>query len=100
MVETRRALPGSLGRLRLEDIHAFLVVAEELHFGRAAERLFLTSGALSRRVATIERAVGERLLDRTTRTVAMTPTGRHFAAAAATALRAFAGPVARDGDRS
>ncbi|MFI0419034.1 LysR family transcriptional regulator [Spongiactinospora sp. 9N601] len=53
----------------------FVAVAEELHFSRAARRLFVAQQALSRDVRKLEDRTGARLLDRTTRRVALTPAG-------------------------
>jgi DNA-binding transcriptional LysR family regulator len=56
-------------------LRAFVATAEELHFGRAAVRLFITQQALSKRVARLEEILGTRLLERNRRTVALTATG-------------------------
>ncbi|MDG4801614.1 LysR family transcriptional regulator [Micromonospora sp. WMMD980] len=61
------------------DLHTFAVVAETLSFSRAAERLHLTNSAVVRRIQRLERAVGVRLLDRSTVRVAMTPAGVRLA---------------------
>jgi DNA-binding transcriptional LysR family regulator len=75
-------LDRGLGGLRVEEIHSFVVLAEELHFARAAQRLFLSPGGLSRRVTHLERALGASLLHRTTRNVALTTHGEEFLPAA------------------
>ncbi|MEQ4722104.1 LysR family transcriptional regulator [Nonomuraea sp. B19D2] len=54
----------------------FVAVAEELHFSRAAQRLFVAQQALSRDVRRLEDRIGARLLERTTRRVTLTPAGR------------------------
>lgn len=63
----------------LKDLRAFLAVAEERSFARAAERLAVAQPALSRRIARMEEALGFALLTRTTRRVATTPAGEVFA---------------------
>src|SRR5215210_6098490 len=62
----------------LDQVRAFVVVAEELHFGRAAERLQMTQPPLSRQIQKLERAVGVRLFERDNRKVEMTTAGRAF----------------------
>ncbi|MFF2550342.1 LysR family transcriptional regulator [Nocardia sp. NPDC058058] len=58
------------------EIEAFLAVAEELHFGRAAERLRVSTGRISQTVKGLERRFGAVLFERTSRRVALTPIGR------------------------
>jgi DNA-binding transcriptional LysR family regulator len=55
---------------------SFATVADELHYGRAADRLHITQPALSRQVRDLERALGIRLFDRTSRRVVLTQAGR------------------------
>jgi len=64
----------------MREIEAFLVVAEELHFGRAAARLQVTTGRVSQSVRMLEREVGAPLFERTSRRVALTPLGAMFLA--------------------
>ena len=66
------------GEVELAQVEAFLVLAEELHFGRAAERLYLSQSRVSRLVSSLEREVGGRLFERTSRTVSLTPLGQSF----------------------
>ncbi|HLM22999.1 MAG TPA: LysR family transcriptional regulator [Propionibacteriaceae bacterium] len=62
----------------LDQVRAFVVVAEELHFGRAAERLQMTQPPLSRQVQKLERALGVRLFERDNRRVELTTAGETF----------------------
>ena len=67
-------------RFDLRQVRAFLRVAEQLHFGRAAERLSMTQPALSRTIRDLEEAVGVSLFERSTRRVRLTAAGAAFAA--------------------
>ena len=71
----------------MERIRAFVVVTEELNFGRAAARLHLTQPPLSRQIKLLEQEVGASLLDRSGRAVRLTPAGRVFLAEARRILR-------------
>ncbi|GGF54858.1 LysR family transcriptional regulator [Marmoricola endophyticus] len=71
----------------LEQLRGFVAVAEELHFGRAAERLAMTQPPLSRQVMKLERAVGVRLLERDNRGVELTAAGAAFLEEARRLLR-------------
>jgi DNA-binding transcriptional LysR family regulator len=59
-------------------LEAFVAIAEHGGFQRAAGRLHLTQTALSRRLQNLESHVGVRLIERTTRSVALTELGAHF----------------------
>jgi DNA-binding transcriptional LysR family regulator len=62
----------------LSQLRCFVAAADELHFGRAAARLNMTQPPLSRQIQLLERAVGAALLERTSRSVRVTPAGRAF----------------------
>jgi DNA-binding transcriptional LysR family regulator len=68
--------PMRTGELR--QYHYFLTLAQELHFGRAAELCFITQPALSQQIARLEESVGVRLFVRGQRAVALTPAGEIF----------------------
>ncbi|MBV9447088.1 MAG: LysR family transcriptional regulator [Streptosporangiaceae bacterium] len=61
------------------EIEVFLTLAEELHFSRTAERLYLPQSRVSRLVASLERKVGGALFERTSRRVTLTPLGQQLA---------------------
>jgi DNA-binding transcriptional LysR family regulator len=66
--------------MELREIEAFLAVAEELHFGRAASRLYRSQARVSQLVRSLEGRVGARLFERSSRRVALTPLGSSLAA--------------------
>jgi len=64
--------------ITLEQVRSFVAVAEELHFGRAAERLQMTQPPLSRQIQKLERSIGVQLLERDNRRVELTGAGSAF----------------------
>lgn len=72
------------GGVEMRDIETFLTLAEELHFGRTAERLTMSTARVSQTVQAFERRIGGRLFHRTSRRVVLTPLGA--------SLRAELGP--------
>jgi DNA-binding transcriptional LysR family regulator len=64
--------------VELRDIEVFLTLAEELHFGRTAERLHVTPARVSQAIKKQERAIGAALFERTSRVVRLTPAGERL----------------------
>ncbi|MFJ6573378.1 LysR family transcriptional regulator [Streptomyces sp. NPDC091292] len=75
--------------LETRQLRYFVAVAEELHFGRAAERLGMAQPPLSRAIRELERQLAVGLLRRTTRQVSLTPAGEVLLRDARTALDAI-----------
>lgn len=69
---------GSASMFDLNQLRCFVAVAEELHFSRAAARLNMTQPPLSRQIQVLEHIVDAPLLERTSRSVRLTPAGRSF----------------------
>lgn len=61
--------------LTAAHLRSFLAVAEELHFGRAAEKLHVSPSSISEHVATLEHRTGKTLFHRTSRSVTLTEDG-------------------------
>jgi DNA-binding transcriptional LysR family regulator len=61
--------------LEAREIECFLVLGEELHFGRTAERLYLSQSRVSQLLRSLESRIGGRLVERTSRRVRLTPLG-------------------------
>ncbi|MCF2527271.1 LysR family transcriptional regulator [Yinghuangia soli] len=66
------------GGIEIREIEAFLALAEELHFGRTGERLYISQSRVSQLLRALEHRVGARLVERTSRRVRLTPLGERF----------------------
>lgn len=69
------------------EIEAFLVLAEELHFGRTAQRLGVSPGRVSQLLVALERRTGRQLVLRSSRAVGLSAAGEQFLAEARTGYR-------------
>jgi DNA-binding transcriptional LysR family regulator len=81
--------------VELREIRVFLILAEELHFGRTAERLQLTSSRVSQILRQLEAKLGGQLLDRTSRRAVLTPLGERLLAEAKPAYEQLCGALER-----
>jgi DNA-binding transcriptional LysR family regulator len=86
--------------VELRQLEYFVAVAEDLHFGRAAERLMIGQPAVSQQVSRLERELGVSLFNRTSRTVTLSDAGHRFLPAARDVLSAAERARAAAADRS
>jgi len=77
-VKLKFMMPGVRRMPERHEIEAFLTLAEELHFGRTAERLRVSTTRISQTIRKLERGIGAPLFDRTSRRVTLTPIGRQL----------------------
>src|SRR5829696_1773078 len=80
------ALPSAVEAVELRHLRAFVAVAADLNFTRAAERLYISQPALSRQISILERRIGCRLINRSTHSVTLTMAGEALLARARTLL--------------
>ncbi|MBS0498731.1 MAG: LysR family transcriptional regulator [Proteobacteria bacterium] len=64
--------------MELRHLRCFLALAEELHFGRAAEKVHVDQSPFSRTIKELERELGAKLFTRTPRNTQLTPAGKAF----------------------
>jgi DNA-binding transcriptional LysR family regulator len=87
--------PAGLRSIDIRQLRYFLVLAEELNFRRAAERLHLTQPPLSRQIAALEAALGVHLLQRDAARTRLTDAGREAVAVFRAAVQAFDAALAQ-----
>jgi DNA-binding transcriptional LysR family regulator len=87
-------VPYLIVDVSIKQLRYFVAVAEELHFGRAAERLHMSQSPLSRSIRDLERELGLVLFVRTTRRVELTPAGAVFLKRSRHALAEMDGAIA------
>src|SRR5215831_6177672 len=83
-----RSISDHDGSMELQQLRYVVAVAEEGGFTRAAERCRVVQSALSHQIARLERELGARLFERTSRRVRLTPAGAAFLPAARQCLDA------------
>lgn len=66
--------------LEIRELECFMALADELHFGRAGERLYVSQSRVSQLLRDLERRIGTRLVERSSRRVRLTPAGERFLA--------------------
>jgi DNA-binding transcriptional LysR family regulator len=81
--------------LEVEQLRALATLAEELNFTRAAQRLGVAQPALSARISRMERRLGRKLVERSTRSVRLTDTGLELLRRAAPMLAELESQLSR-----
>jgi DNA-binding transcriptional LysR family regulator len=84
--------------IELRELRIFLVLADELHFGRTAARLGISQPGVSEAVRVLESRLGVKVFDRTSRRVRLTPAGEEFRRKLAPALAALEQALAETSD--
>ncbi len=84
----------------IRNLKALIALSEDRHFGRTAARLGLTQSALSRRILMLEREIGAHLVERTSRSVAMTASGERLVDRSRRAVQALDVAVAEARDEA
>jgi DNA-binding transcriptional LysR family regulator len=86
--------------IELRELRIFLALADELHFGRTAERLGISQPGVSEAVRVLESRLGVKVFDRTSRRVRLTSAGEQFRSKLGPALAALEHTLAEAGDLS
>ncbi|SEG93859.1 DNA-binding transcriptional regulator, LysR family [Nonomuraea solani] len=81
--------------MEFRELECFIVLSEELHFARTADRLYLSPGRVSQLMRSLETRIGGRLFNRTSRRVRLTPLGERFLADLRPSYDGLAGAVSR-----
>lgn len=89
-----------MNQVHVQEIECLLVLSEELHFGRTAARLGCSQSRVSQLVAGLERRVGARLVDRTSRSVGLSRFGAQFVTEVRPAYEALATVLTRARERA
>ncbi|OKI06072.1 LysR family transcriptional regulator [Streptomyces sp. CB02923] len=89
-----------MNQVHVQEIECLLALAEELHFGRTAARLGYSQSRVSQLIAALERRVGVRLVERTSRRVGLTRLGTQFVDEVRPAYRSLVTVLAQARDRA
>lgn len=90
----------TMHQANIQQIECLITLAEELHFGRTAQRLGYSQSRVSQLIAELETRVGARLVERTSRRVALTRVGAQFVGEVRPAYRALLRTFTRARDRA